>query len=182
LALTEVALATMLAIGTSLLFRSYSDLSNQDLGFRTEGVVRIGLFVNEIDVPEESGLQSFRERVRETVMSEPGVRGMGIFWPTVPIDWAPRGSFSVSGIEPELSERHRLVDFFVVDPQAFETLDMDLVSPKGSSQHAPGSGSRRFSCQHPLTLQCLQLFETHHEEVKALWEDCFDKTFGRGGP
>ena len=128
MALTEVALTTVLTIGASLLVRSYSGLLNQELGFRTHEVLRIGLFVNEADVVDESALPSFSKRVRETVLAEPGVRAMGVIWPTIPIDWPLQASFRAPGLEPTVTEEDDRVDHFVADPHAFETLGMRLVA------------------------------------------------------
>jgi len=125
---TEVALATVLTVGASLLFRSYSALSDQELGFQTHGVLRIGLFVNEEDVRDDGELPQFHTRVREAVLAEPGVREMGVVWPTIPIDWPAQTSFRAPGLELTQGGLDPQVDLFVINAHTFDALELRLVA------------------------------------------------------
>lgn len=81
----ELALTLMLVTAAALLGRSYLEIGASDLGFATDGRLRMGLFVNAADVPDEAALPAFYERLEAALEAEPGVREVALAWPTVPI-------------------------------------------------------------------------------------------------
>ena len=134
LIVTEVALTTVLVVGAALLVRSYHAMQTEDLGFRTDHVLRMALFVNEEDVPETGGLPPFYDRVRRELAAEPGVERLGVVWPTVPIDWPLQAVLTAPGLEasdPEQSEPGVRVGLYVADAPFFDVLDVPLLAGRG---------------------------------------------------
>lgn len=85
----ELALTLMLVTAAALLGRSYLELGNTDLGFATEGRLRMGLFVNAMDVPDDASLPVFYEQIESALRGEQGVREVGLVSPTVPMPVEP---------------------------------------------------------------------------------------------
>lgn len=81
----QVALTVTLLLTGSLLGRAYMELGNRDLGFATENRLRMGLFINPGDVPDEAALPAFVDRLETELMAEPGVLDVALLWPTVPM-------------------------------------------------------------------------------------------------
>lgn len=137
LVLTEVALTMVLVVGSALLVRSYLQMQSEDLGFRTRNVLRIALFINEQDVPEEDALPAFYERVRDRLAAEPGVERVGVVWPTVPMDWPIQERLTAPGLaearrgETEGEEAGLRVGVFVADRTFFDVLEMPLLAGRG---------------------------------------------------
>lgn len=134
LILAEVALTTVLVVGAALLARSYEAMEAQDLGFRTDDLLRIALFVNEQEVPEAEALGPFYDRVQRNLVEEPGVERVGVVWPTVPMDWPIQQSLTVSGMEPPdpaHPEAGLRVGLFIADAAFFEVMDVPLLAGRG---------------------------------------------------
>lgn len=131
LVFAEVALTTVLIVSSALLVRSYQALETEDLGFRTSGVLRIALFANEEDVADDSDLPAFSERVRETLLAEPGVDEVGIIWPTVPMGGPREEILRAPGLPAELQETGVETGLFVADAELFEVLDLRLLAGRG---------------------------------------------------
>lgn len=140
LVFAEVALTTVLVVGAVLLVRSYSAMLAEDLGFRSEGVLRIALFVNEEDVRDEADLGPFYQRVRRELGREPAVEEVGVVWPTVPIDWPRQEPFTAPGLPPAVAEGGLRPGVFLADAEYFEVLDLAILAGRGFSP-ADGPGA-----------------------------------------
>lgn len=128
LVLAQVTLTTMLVVGSALLGRSYAAMATADLGFRTDGVLRIALFVNERDVEEREGLVPFYQRVRKELGAAAGVEAVGMIWPTAPLLAPVRQAFRAPGLVPEPAEAGIRTGVFAADPALFEVLDLDVLA------------------------------------------------------
>jgi hypothetical protein len=74
LAVAEIALAVVLAIGGGVLFRSFVALSNVDLGYRTSGVLVVQAHLPTTDAREDQSRAVARfERLFPVLTSVPGV-------------------------------------------------------------------------------------------------------------
>ncbi|HMB53420.1 MAG TPA: ABC transporter permease [Thermoanaerobaculia bacterium] len=132
LVVAEVALTTLLVLAAALLVRSYHALESEDLGFRTDGVLRIALFVNEQDVAENTDLPRFHRALRDELLATPGVEEMGVVWPTVPIDWPIQEAITVPGMDAaDTAEGGLRVGIFLADASFFDVVDLPLVAGRG---------------------------------------------------
>ena len=127
----ELALTLMLVTAAALLGRSYLELGNTDLGFATDNRLRMGLFVNTADVPDEAALPAFYERLESALHSEAGVRDVGLVWPTVPLGSDPVvGRLQHAAIRTDEPEGLRVGNFIVGDG-FFDALAMRLLAGRG---------------------------------------------------
>ena len=138
----QVALATLLVSSTTLLVRSYGKLQDADLGFRTAGMLRVALFVNTEDAPETADVRLLQERARDAVAAQPGVRTVGLVWPTAPLVAAPRTRI----LHPALPLRDGVPEdeaaFYAADPTFFEAMEIPVVGGRGLTEADHEDGER----------------------------------------
>jgi putative ABC transport system permease protein len=126
----ELALTLMLVTAAALLGRSYLELGNTDLGFATENRLRVGLFVNTADVPDEAGLPAFYERLEAALRAEQGVKNVGLVWPTAPLIDPVVGRLQHAAITTDEPEGLRVSNFIVGD-SFFDAFAIPLVAGRG---------------------------------------------------
>ncbi|HUP42970.1 MAG TPA: ABC transporter permease [Thermoanaerobaculia bacterium] len=130
----QVAVALTLTFGALLLVRSYRALSAENLGFRTEDVVRLALFPAVFpmmgDETGEARLAAF-ERARERVAAHPGVEAVGLVWPTVPIWGAIEEPVRWRGMPEPLRERGVRAGLFAVDSGLLPALEIPILAGRG---------------------------------------------------
>ncbi len=127
----QVALATVLVTSTALLGRSYQSLNGADLGFRTEGMLRMALFVNSEDAPELADVAVLQDRALEAVAARPEVAAVGLMWPTVPLVAAPITAIRYAGMDERRAETGENVSVFAADPTVLDVLEIPLVAGRG---------------------------------------------------
>ena len=118
----EVALALMLLLGAGLLLRSFSAISQIDLGFDPDHVARFSLVLPDASYPESSQIVDFTDRLEESLEGIPGVEVAGV---------ALAGPFGHNRITSSITPRDRPLpevgealraSFDVVSPGYFEAL------------------------------------------------------------
>lgn len=138
----ELALTLVLITSAALLGRSYLALENTDLGFETDSRLRMGLFINAVDVPETGELPAFYERVEETLLAQPGVKGLALVWPTVPIIDAVVGRLQHPLIDTGEPEGLRVSNYIIGD-NFFSALDMPLLAGRSFDARESSENERR---------------------------------------
>lgn len=139
LVVAEVALTTVLVVAAVGLVRSYHDLRTGELGYRTEGVLRIALFADPQDAADGQ-LTGFYQRAQRLVQAEPGVEAVGLVWPTVPILVPVTESLRVPAAAGELGARGRRVEVFSADRAFFEVMEVPLLAGRHPRQQAGDEG------------------------------------------
>lgn len=134
LVILEVALATVVLFASALLLRSYQSLTTADLGFRTDSMLRVALFVNGNDAQAETDVVSLQERAIEEIARQPGVTAVARVWPTAPLVAAPLTAIRYGGMDARRAETGEIVALYAVDPNAFDVLDIALVAGRGVTQ------------------------------------------------
>jgi len=124
----EVALTVVLVVASGLLLRSYHALYTTDLGFRTEGALRMALFVDPSDLPENDLLPAFYDRVKETILGYPGVERATFLYPTLPLLNASEGRLRYPGMPEGLIEHGLATGVYFVDEDFFSTLEIPLAA------------------------------------------------------
>lgn len=127
LVVAELALTLVLITGAALLGRSYLELDNAELGFATDSRLRMGLFVNTMDVPETDALPAFYGRIEATLRAQPGVRDVALVWPTLPMIEPVVGRLKHPAIQVPEPEGLRVSNYIVGD-RFFEALEMPLLA------------------------------------------------------
>lgn len=127
----QVAVATVLVTSTALLLRSYHSLNAADLGFRTEDMLRVALFVNAEDAPDTADVAAVQDRALEAVAAVPGVAAVGRIWPTAPLVAEPVTTIRYAGMDGRRSESGENVSIFAADPMLLDVLEIPVLAGRG---------------------------------------------------
>ena len=128
LVVAEVALTMALVFGSAVLLRSWHTLRTDDLGFRTEGVARLGFFAGQEDAPEVEDVLPLARRIRDELTTHPAVDDAALVWPTVPI-WSPvEEAIRWPSMPDAMRERGLRVGMFAGDPGMFRLLELETVA------------------------------------------------------
>jgi putative ABC transport system permease protein len=129
LAAAQVATAVVLLFAAGLLLRTLANLDRVDRGYRAESVLT--MLVDPVDsrYGSPAGLLRFYEALEADLRSRPGVRAAG--WATtLPMGQSYFGQFfiEVAGDAPLEESARPIVDYQIVSPSYFETLDLPIVT------------------------------------------------------
>ena len=134
----ELALTLMLVTAAALLGRSWLEISNTDLGFASEQRLRMGLFVNAADVPDDEALPAFYERLELELMAQPGVKAVALVWPTAPILEPIVGRLTHPAIETADAEGLRVSNYIIGD-RFFDALEIPLYAGRSFDGREAGA-------------------------------------------
>jgi len=127
----EVTLTVVLVVSSALLLRSYAMLGAADLGFRTDGLLRMGLFIDLAEVPDSAGLPAFYDRLREVMLAAPEVESVGLVSPTAPDPDPFEAQIRFAGMPEEEQENGIATLFYSVGPDFFSTLEIPVIAGRG---------------------------------------------------
>ena len=137
----QVALATVLLVGSGLASRSFHRLSQVDPGFSPQGLLTFRLSLPERDYPGAREVADFQRRLVERLRALPGVAGAG------GSSWLPLSGFG-SGTGHALEDFPRgpeeVPPVFMtqrVTPGYFETLGIPLVAGRDFTQRRAHRGA-----------------------------------------
>ncbi|HLJ85466.1 MAG TPA: ABC transporter permease [Candidatus Angelobacter sp.] len=123
----EVALAMALAVGATLLTRSFQNVLSAEAGFRSAGVLTAHLSLpKEVYGSSEKRLDFFR-RLMQTLQSQPGVRSAGLIdsMPLLSLTWT---RYEIEGRPVRRPADAPIADFADATPEFFDTLSIPLKS------------------------------------------------------
>lgn len=136
----EVAITTILVSSAALLVESYRSMGSVDVGFRSEGVLKLAVFVDQLDVPDDDALPVFYDDLRRTLSDVPGVRSVGLASPTVPPAFSGEARARFDGMPDALRSAGVLAYTHRVDPDLLTTLDIALLAGRGIEWADDASG------------------------------------------
>jgi putative ABC transport system permease protein len=135
LVIAEIAISLVLLAGAALTVRSFRQLRDADLGFRTDHIATARVTIPTDKYVKDEQVASFYDRVLERVRTMPGVESVGL------VSYLPLtghnfdNSFDIVG-QPAHAPDDRsypLVRF--VDPQYFGVLSIPLLAGRGFDEH-----------------------------------------------
>ncbi|HYM01107.1 MAG TPA: ABC transporter permease [Blastocatellia bacterium] len=125
----EVALAVILLCGAGLLLRSFINLADTNLGFRSSKLLTFNLHLPSVRYPRDSDSTAFYEQLFERLSQLPGVTAEGGI-DELPISGSAHSSFvepdNLGGVENE--SRMPSVEHYDVTPNYFEAIGVSLAS------------------------------------------------------
>lgn len=127
LVVAEIALALVLLIGAGVMLRSFASLQSVATGFTTANLLVIDLPLSPTTYREDVPRVAVVERMRERVLSLPGVSAAAI---TTGLPMSGGGAtihFNIAGRPPKGPEEYRLAGYRAVTPGYFETLQIPLL-------------------------------------------------------
>lgn len=133
LVISEIALAMVLLIGAGLLLRSFHALSQSDPGFRTEGVLTVGVPLPDSSYPDQVRQLQFFERAFASLNSVPGVQSSAAIF-GLPILGFATATFTTQG-NPVPAGQEPVANFRTISPDYFRVMGMPLRQGREFSTH-----------------------------------------------
>ncbi|MBF5045669.1 ABC transporter permease [Aggregicoccus sp. 17bor-14] len=122
----EVALALVLLVGAGLLLRTFVQLQQLDVGFKSEGLLTLEMSAPASRFPGAESLRAFTQAATARLASAPGVRSAAVS-AGMPLLGASESSIRVVGQpEPKPGEAPLAVNY-IVGPGFFETMGIRLL-------------------------------------------------------
>ena len=135
----EVALATMLVLGSGLMLRSFSNLAGADPGFESERIMTLSLKASRDLRPKDTPTAVYHQRLLDAVTAVPGVQSVG---GSKAAPLAGEGEpfvFSLGSDEAERQVVRPAGGAHIVTPGYFETLGIRVL--EGRAAHARDTAS-----------------------------------------
>jgi predicted permease len=125
LVVAQVALSLTVLVAAGLLVRSFVNLLRQDLGFRAEGVLLVGVDT-ELAGLRPAELPGFYRRLTDRVEAIPGVRSATLVGYSPLSGTSASSNGSVEGFTPA-AEQTVVIEHDVVGPRHAETLGLPIL-------------------------------------------------------
>jgi putative ABC transport system permease protein len=126
LVVAEVALALVLLVGASLLFKSFVQLENVDPGFNSNNVVSMEISLPEVKYPRGKPVADFYVELVRQVEALPGVEAAAVTT-ILPLSGTNSdSSFTIEGAPPEQMKVFPDEEIRVVSPDYFKVLRVPL--------------------------------------------------------
>jgi putative ABC transport system permease protein len=131
LVVAEVALALVLLVGATLMISTFRQLALTDPGFRTEGVLTLGVTLPAADYPQDSTVTAFYRALEERVAGLPGVEAAGATT-VLPMSWEEdRTAVEVEGRPPRRPEDAPTLGLRIVSPRYLGAVGVALRKGRG---------------------------------------------------
>jgi predicted permease len=124
----ETALTLVLLVAGGLLLRSFDRLNSVDLGFERDGITRLAVTLNAVDVGGSDNLPAVYERLRESIARQPGVRAVGLVSPTLPPWDGERNRVQLQGADSSDDRDGILAGTHFADHGLLPTLGIRIVA------------------------------------------------------
>ncbi len=138
LVIGEVALTFMLLVSAGLMLRSYQQLANVDVGYRTDNFQRMSVTLNRVDMPAPPDWNTFADEARRTLEARSDVEAVTTVAGMLP----PFEDFPADVQLPDAEEPLRGVTRHSIDPYFFDTLDIGVLFGR-SVRDSDAAGSTR---------------------------------------
>ena len=133
LVVSELALAQVLLAGAGLLIASFIKVQNVELGFRTDEIVAVEIFLGGERYQDPARKAAFHERVIERFRTIPGVQSvaMGL---TVPFRGAINRGVWITGRPTPPPGFNQSIDFQIISPAYFQTLGVPVIEGRSFTE------------------------------------------------
>ncbi len=125
LAVSEVALACVLAVGAGLLVKAFVSVQNVSEGFETHGVVTMALTLPQVKYPDGDRRAAFVDQMVPAIAALPQVTSVGVI-SRLPLNpGASRSDLKIEGRETRPDDPNP--DYLVASPGYFKALSIPIV-------------------------------------------------------
>ena len=125
LVVAELALSLVLLVATGLTIKSFSQVTQQDLGFRADGVLTASLSLSPLQYRHDTQKRALVQQLVEKVAELPGVKTVGVKFPLL---GAAESHFLIEGRPKPEPEKEPYTEFSSVTPGGLEAMGIQLLS------------------------------------------------------
>lgn len=136
----EVAVTTVLVSSAALLVDSYRALGTTDVGFRSENVAKLAVFIDSDDLPDSRTLPTFYDDLRIALSDLDGVEDVGFASPTVPPGFSTEVRARFEGMPDPARENGILGYGHLVDGGFFSVLDIPILAGRAIDRSDDANG------------------------------------------
>jgi predicted permease len=123
----EIAVATILLIGTGMMVKSFQRLSDAKLGFQPDNLLAMETYLSESDYPQHAQRVDFTKRVLDQIKAMPGVISAGATT-NIPISISSMdATYTVEGKPPLDNAEIAITAHRLVTPEYLQTLGVSLL-------------------------------------------------------
>jgi predicted permease len=135
----QIALALVLLANAALLFRSFTRLSSEQLGFDSSSLLTVRLSLPQITYPDRAALVQYYEKLQARLAALPGVQNVGLV-SILPL--APKSTSTIPFSRPDrpLAKREETpsANYRVVSADYFRAMNIPLLSGRYFTEEDDG--------------------------------------------
>src|SRR5829696_6638598 len=124
---TEIALAVVLLVGAGLMMKSLLRLLQENVGFKTENLLTMGVILPPAKYTEANQLINFNDQIQERVQALPGVAAAGTV-DILPVNAGNTTRFNIDGDPAPPPGKETEANVRVVSDTYFQTLGVPLLA------------------------------------------------------
>ena len=138
LAITEVALATVLLVGAGLMIRSFQEMLRINPGFRAENILTLRLTLPRETYPGQAAHTRLFRRLIEDLEAQSGVTSAAMANALPATGWTSDWSVTGEGYTPPDPSVPDFVQYRMVSPHYFETMGIPVLRGRAFTDHDSG--------------------------------------------
>ena len=130
LVVAQIAISVVLLISSNLLFKSFRNLKNQDLGMQTYNVIRVRIPLSRGRYPTAAAYMDFFLRTESALRHLPGIGAVGLSDSLPPDGWHSEKRLATLTVEGKESPSTKTADIVVnrtVTPDYFRALHIPIL-------------------------------------------------------
>ena len=131
LVVAEVAISLLLLVGAGLMVRTLANLTGEDPGFTSQGIVTARVSLPEARYADQAARSRFFDESLERIRALPGVENAALISQAPFSGSSSSGSYRIEGYEPGPGESAPHALRRVVDAEYFRTLGIELLAGRG---------------------------------------------------
>ena len=136
---TEIALAVVLLVGAGLMMKSLLRLLQENVGFKTENLLTMGVILPPAKYTQPNQLINFNDQLQERMQSLPGVTAAGTI-DILPVNAGNTTRFNIDGDPVPPPGKETEANVRVVSDTYFQTLGVPLLAGRMFDEHdTPGN-------------------------------------------
>lgn len=135
----EVAISFLLLAGSGLMLRTYANLLTEDMGFRTDGLLRLAISLDASEFRSAESVLAFADATRRDVGAVPGVAGVSVMAGVLPPWSSDDARLGVNGTPIAALSA---VDQHPVDEHFFDVMAIPLVAGRSFGPSEARGGER----------------------------------------
>jgi predicted permease len=169
LMVAEIALALMLSVGAGLLLRSFQRLTSVNLGFRTDNLVTMRVFVKDNTAPDQARAR-YLEGLVSAVRGVHGINAAGFTHFLPLMDRVSGSCFALGSQLPEKQTDAPDAQFLVVSSQYFDAMRTPFFAGRDFNEHDATGAPAAAIVNRAFVLKFLPNMDAIGQQMNVCWD------------